>query len=641
MKWKVKYLIYVFILLLFITSVSAYSIDKFVNKSSIFHIDMLEKSNITLALDIPYFAYLDNLTFNISAYSNVKWIYQENADLNITSNWLNSTKLFDGDYSTGTERTGIGSATATINYTIPGNITGSTINASYWTVKDDCGTVNLTIPSAVFIRNGSYAKMIRLEVSLSDTAQAKWYAYIGSQAISLRQCNSNTYIYEESIHWSYLPETTNISIEIGQPDSKPEYSRVGEINASDIISVNITQFNEFITNDCTEGIKTGDYCRLPLYIYSGTNGTVKIHDLYSELYATVDLIDESTGNLFDISNIENAKLYADEEGGYYDYKTKGTNSVNMSMLNNSLRLELINADDVVITRYIDLTLTPRITRVCANVNDTTHYEQLIISASQKPVRMNSIFADCLIVADYTRFAYQEGKSLLAYSTPRQYELITWVENDTPQILAGIDGIIESIINLDILEFQAESYELSILGDTLQVTRNSDDPTLLELYYLNYKEDNTYIKLEIENTVNDQIVYTKDDFTNYNEWTVLFSYSTLANVTNTTIFKATVTKTNPQGTSTITEYFNIMAESGSWQAGFALVLSIIVFVFGFTMVIPRLAFSFFGIFIELIAIIILSFAAPAWYITFIGTVEIIILVFTIIMLTYQTYPTVSG
>ena len=133
----------------------------------------------------------------------------------------------------------------------------------------------------------------------------------------------------------------------------------------------------------------------------------------------------------------------------------------------------------------------------------------------------------------------------------------------------------------------------------------------------------------------------DDFTDYNEFTVYFNYATLDDVNDTTLFKLDLVKTNAEGlTETITRFFTTAARSGALSNGVAFIIAVLLTVFGLTFTATRITFSWFGIIILLGSIIIMSFAAGAWYLTLFQVIDVIVLVYAIIIMTTSNYPTVS-
>jgi hypothetical protein len=277
--------------------------------------------------------------------------------------------------------------------------------------------------------------------------------------------------------------------------------------------------------------------------------------------------------------------------------------------------------------------------VCANKEGVTHYEQLLISAIEKPVVVKNVFSNCVIAADYTRFAYQSSLVLKAYSINSLYYLYTF-DGSNQVLLASIDGSISTYINLDTLEFNQNAYDVTILGDALAFEKTGTHQ--MKIYYRNLANDNanlTAVITKLDNTTTTTVLSTSA-FSNPNNFTMYFDFTTL-NVTDETVFKITLLKTSTGGvTTTISKYFNTQAKSGKLASGVGFVMAFLLIVFGLTFTISRTTFSWFGIVMVLASIGVLSFTMSAWYITLLMAINFIIGVYICIILAYQNYPTVS-
>lgn len=358
---------------------------------------------------------------------------------------------------------------------------------------------------------------------------------------------------------------------------------------------------------------------------------------YSKLLA---LIDEKENAPFDVRNASSVRVYFDDNSSFFDFQANGNlSTINFTSLDNDkLRFEIIYTDGTLITRYVDVSLVNGNVRVCANKDDITHYEQLIIAATERPAVLLNVFSDCVVAADYTRFAYQDSLVLKAYTIASMYYLYAFDEDNNKIILASVDGSIATYINLDNLEFVKEGYDINILGDTVSFEKTAAEQ--MSIFYKNNDADNERIDISITNMETNAAVLQTYETTNPNEFTIVFNYATL-NLTNTTLFKIMVNKTATDGTtSQVLRYFNTNAKYGIVNAGFVFIISLLLMAFGFTMVSSRTTFSWFGIFICIAAISTLSFAIATWYITFLMVMEVIILVYTIIIMVQQNLPTIT-
>lgn len=369
----------------------------------------------------------------------------------------------------------------------------------------------------------------------------------------------------------------------------------------------------------------------------GISTDTETFTVYNKVLA---LIDERTGGAFDITNVTTARAYYDDNHTYYDFKVSNTSSVNFSSLqNDKLRIELGYSSGAVIVRYIDVSLTDNPTRICANIEGVTYYEQLITSASEKPVVLKSVYADCVIAADYTRFAYQNAKTLKAYSINTMYYLYVWDSNGNQITLASVDGSIASYINIDALEFQNEAVDVSTRGDAIGFNTISD--TMVQIYYINVLGDNTALNALITRQDTGATLLDSSNFDNPNNVTIYLDTAALTGVNSTTLFKLVLTKTSATGTSVIQKYFNIAGHIALISAGIAVVLCLLNILFGLSLTSINTTFSWLGILFMVVNLIICGLAAAAWYVTFMAVVSAIILVFIILVMLGKNIETIGA
>jgi len=462
---------------------------------------------------------------------------------------------------------------------------------------------------------------------------------------------NNQFIGNDTFIWDFTPPTAILN-----------YSTSGGFN--------ITNFN--ISLICTDNLATNlnyNFLLNNITLFNGSlaNGTVLFNDtkyidglnnltgicsdilydtrtesLFTSYTKILALIDERENTLFDVENISSVRVYLDDNSTFYDFKENNNSQINFSTISNTkLRFELVYYNEDIVTRYIDINLLEdENIRVCANKEGIPYYEQLILSATQSQARLKSIYSNCYVAADYTRFAYQEAYVLKAYTIDTLYYLTTY-DPDTGEftILSSLDGSISAYINIDALEFKKDGFDLDIISDALSVNKISD--TEMAIVYKNLGETNTALLLNITRLDTDTQIFTSSSFANKDNFSMLFNFATLTNVTNATLFQIDLTKTNALGTETIKRYFDTNAKVSILKKAFALTLAILLTIFGLTITVTRLAFSWFGIFTMFAAIIVLSLAPYAWYILFMQVINFIILVYIIIIMTNKNYPTISG
>lgn len=370
-------------------------------------------------------------------------------------------------------------------------------------------------------------------------------------------------------------------------------------------------------------------------LFGKTAKSIARYVYFSKLY----LIDEKTKINFTVSNCSSAKLYYNNVS-YYDLKSNNTDKINFTGSSNTqLRLELIYERDGVINTYVDTSLLPSEVRLCANKDDTTRYPQYIYAAYERQALLENTYAECYVAADYTRFAYENSQLLKAFTIDAQYNLYTYDSGNLIS-LGGIDGSVSSNINLDTLVFNQNAYDFSILQEALsfQKVQDADEVTIL---YRNQNDDITSAELNIYNLDDDDLVYTLNTFTDPNSFSTTFSWATLTNISNATVFKAILTKQTDAGTEeSLTRYFGINGNAGIFNNRVAIGLGVLLLIFGLSFAIARVTFSWFGIFIELAALFAFTSGTGGWVINFLIAIDFIIIVYTFIQITHINYPTVT-
>lgn len=397
-------------------------------------------------------------------------------------------------------------------------------------------------------------------------------------------------------------------------------------------------FNGNLTNGTTQNnnsliaIDGDNILNSTCYDFFGSTNDIKTLNIYAK---TLILIDEEENTLFDVNNVSDLKIYFDDNSTVINMKSLNASSINFTSLDNEkLRVEIYYATGDVITRWVDVSLLNEDIRICANVEGVTHYEQLIISSSIQPAVLESVFANCIVAADYTRFAYQDAYVLKAFTTNHMYSLFK-ITDGVETILASVDGSIQTFMNIDQLEFQQTAYNLDITGDGLSFTVNQNNQVLIT--YINLNNDSLGTSLSITRLDTNAIVYTKSDFLNPNQFQIIFDYTTLNNVSDTTLFRVDIIKTLENDiTKEIRKYFNTAAKTGYFNTGLGIALSLIVFALGLLSTIARTTFSWFGFLITICAIGILGFTISSATVLFIMALEIIALIFiAILMVTKNT------
>jgi hypothetical protein len=205
-------------------------------------------------------------------------------------------------------------------------------------------------------------------------------------------------------------------------------------------------------------------------------------------------------------------------------------------------------------------------------------------------------------------------------------------------LVDIDGSATTDVNLDTIEFYQTNYSIDVRGEGLAV-KQTDSPGTMAFYYKNGKEDNQAVTLQIYRTDTNALVYTASNFTDPNEFgtTVNLVSMGLVNITNSTVFKVKITKTSQLGTTTINKYFNMLGRTNILKSEFAIVIAILLTLFGLTFTAVKTTFGWFGMVTTFISIVFLSMSMGAWYITFWMVLNVIIMIYILLGLLGKGMP----
>jgi hypothetical protein len=366
------------------------------------------------------------------------------------------------------------------------------------------------------------------------------------------------------------------------------------------------------------------------------NLSISFIDYTSDSEIGIYLIDEKNNSAFDVKNLSLAKLYNDDNSTVFDFKLAGNVSsyafnYTAGIDSSRYRLEfgMYGSDKVV--RYFDAELFNNTIRVCVNKDDVIHYEQLIISSTIRPVLMKSVYANCYIGGDYTRFAYQNAYLLKAYSTNMPYYLYVLIDGSL-NYLGGIDGSIASYINIDNLEFQQTAYNASISSDGVGI-KVDPDINFTSITFYDPRNLSTNTNIIIYNMDNDSLVFNETNYVSPNSFTTSYNYGGM-NITNTTIFKVVITKHSSGGViGVVVRYFNVISgvpSANKINAGLAFAFSLGLCLFGLTLTTASRTFGWFGLAIVFVALIILAFATWTWYVKMLFGIEVISLLYIFVI-----------
>jgi hypothetical protein len=408
---------------------------------------------------------------------------------------------------------------------------------------------------------------------------------------------------------------------------------LNEVNLFFNATLNNTLFNYSLANTPFYSYeftyKCGDY-------FGNTTQTLNGNLYRSVIY----LIDEKNNSLFDVRNITGALIYFDDNSSYYNFKQYNTSAVNITTISSSkIRIELTYAAGIIL-RYIDTSLFNESIRVCANKEGVTHYQQLAYSVEERSIKIKNIFSKCYVTGDQTRFAYQDSKSLKFYTIDSTYELYT-TSDSVDTYLAVIDGGLQSLFNIDALVFRTTQYTVNTKGEALSVQKSTTSNESI-IYYKNLNNDTKSASLLIKRMDTRATIYTQTEFSNPNEWLLYFNYMSFTNITDNTLFYIELTTTKNDGTvDTIKYYFNNLGKTGQLKPEIAFIVALILIIFGLTFASAKVTLSWFGIVVEVIALILLALSTWEWYILLLMFSDVILIVYTFIIMGNQNYPTIGA
>jgi len=329
-------------------------------------------------------------------------------------------------------------------------------------------------------------------------------------------------------------------------------------------------------------------------------------------YKNITIINEKTGARFDVQNLTNAVLILQSPVLNQTLNLKTLNVTQGFLVTNitkNFRLELEYSNGDIITRDLNTNIVDTNTPICANTDPTIHYEQFIISATTKPAIVRSNLHNCYVLADTTRFAFQNNFMAKFYTISSLYSLGT-KQNGEESLLASIDGGTPTTINLDTIGFGSTLFNLNIRESQVMIRKHPTSNSTIIIYFYNPKNDNDALNIKI--FYNNTLYFESTTITSPNNITINFDFTTLG-IPDDAIFKIVFEELKTEGsTNTITTYYSLTGSSGSFPVGIALVIGVVMLISLLTMVAPSYAFGFFGILATIFGIFILALAPSVWY-----------------------------
>lgn len=331
---------------------------------------------------------------------------------------------------------------------------------------------------------------------------------------------------------------------------------------------------------------------------------------FSRYVATILLWDELFNEAFNLSYTSGARLWQEQNSTYFDFKVANRNNVSIVTTNlTKLRIDQNFSGGDSVSRYIDLEYTTdNLIKVCTNRDGTTHYQQLVYSALNKYASIKNSYNSCYILSDFTRFAYQDAYSVVAYTVNSNYYLYTILNNATT-LLASIDGVIQAQLNLDNLEFTQEGFDVDVRDDSLVISDSGITNTTL-ISYQNIEQDNSAVSLAIYRADDGTLLTNITNISTPNLWDVYFYWSGYPNTNESTVFYAVATITKTDGAvQTLSISFDGKARSGIINKYVGSTLAFFMLIGGMTLFSASAVLGWIGLLITLTALVINILTEP--------------------------------
>ena len=520
----------------------------------------------------------------------------------------------------------------------------------------------------VTYNNENYAKTLSLEYSARCGYLGKsiWLNITANNSVIYSHsitCDNSTYSFSQNYQH---PNEGNLTIQISLYKSdnstiaeSQSFTYFSDLNPPTItISYNFTygfrsNIQEQVNFSVSDSISPIQFCDLIINSQSyenvsfGNNQTsynFNLIDGYNEFKATCKdlvnnqasnsstkkvwlkkfiLIEEDSGNTFSsFGEMDTLRAISEKTQEIYDFLDKNDTEIYFASPEvDVIRFEKRYADSPNDLLYIDLNLDliESETRICV-AKPQTFYEIVFYSSTNKPIAVKNNLGQCYVLADYTKYAYQDALMAKAYTIKSLYYLYTY-DNNQKVFLATIDGSVATSVALDVLESTQKSYTFSLTTDDISISKYTN--TTLKIYYKNLNNDNSRVEIQILDGSN--VIFSHTETENPNEFTLYFDYSTL-NLQNN-LLKIVLTKYRNDGSiSTISRVFNLSGASGLLHPMIAIAFSTILIFFSLTFVAIRYVFGWFGMISLIVALAITTLAPPTPELTLIQVLIIIMLVF---------------
>jgi len=471
--------------------------------------------------------------------------------------------------------------------------------------------------------------------------------------IGLDSITYSDYICQSVRTWDTITPTIDVNIDTDAfgfvTDFGVDYNMACYDNFTPIqydvnYTYNGTTTNIYSSSDANASIHSGS---LDLNIGQSVYLTFTCTDSYGNFVTTDSnqfyalqfyLIDEDTGEYFDLNNVVTARAFTYD--GTHEYDFKDTNTVTKNFFSDSqvVQFEFVYDDlsQTRIHRDIDFRYAPDENIPVCVAEPQTFYEQRFLSKSTQAVLLKNTFANCYNMIATTKDLYGTKLMARAFTVNKPYTYASTAGTT----IAYIDGSKESEIDLDVLKYNTTTYELDILGTSIgfapvfNSTTGEYDANVVRWFYQDLSGVSTRTTLGVYK--NNVLLWSYTETSDPNEFQTTMYYGDL-NLTVDDFLVIKVTKTTTEGSVTVERTFTLSGTqfSGVINEVVAVVLAMILLVFGLTITSYKQTFGWFGLLIEGMALIILALAPWYWYIQFLIGITIILMVFTALVAKQET------
>jgi hypothetical protein len=266
------------------------------------------------------------------------------------------------------------------------------------------------------------------------------------------------------------------------------------------------------------------------------------------------------------------------------------------------------------------------TRVCVAQVQTFAEQILYSSSNSTALALHSVYADCYLLQDYTKFAYSDAFMIRAYTIPKFYTLYIWNDDGDKTVLGSIDGAVSSEVNVNLLVFKQTQYPISLLTDDASIS--AYDNATIVIYYRNLKDDLSSIVIEIRNGTT--VLYTHTETDSPESLTLYWDHAAM-NLTGMILTLEITKYIDGEESGSITKIFYANGVSGNLNPWVAILLAAVLMFFGLTFVAVRYVFGYFGIIVDLAALAILSQAPATQFVLLMEVIAIIMMAFKILLM----------